>query len=58
MGYNVHDALKKVLIYVTLNSTFKIKIFLLDFELSSFFKMKHKICKEFVHFYTFIFIKK
>jgi len=58
MGYNVHEVLNKVVVYITLNSTLKINIFWYDFKLSSFFKMKHKICKEFVHFYKFIFNKK
>ncbi len=28
-----------------------------NFKLSSFFKMKNRICKESIHFYKFIFIK-
>jgi len=32
-------------------------IFWYDFKLSLFFKMKHKIYKEFVHFHKFILIK-
>ncbi len=54
MGYNVHDVLNKVVVYITLNSTFKNY----HFKLSSIFKMKHKIYKEYVHFYKFILIKK
>jgi len=44
--------------HITLNSTFQNNIFWYDFKLSSFFKMKHKNCKESIHFYKFIFIKK
>jgi hypothetical protein len=58
MGYNVHDVLNKVVVYITLNSTLKLNIFLYDFKLSSFFKMKHRIYKEFLHFYKLIFIFK
>jgi hypothetical protein len=58
MGYNVHDVYNKVVFYITLDSTFKISKIWYDFQLSSFFKMKHKIYKEFVHFYRFIFILK
>jgi hypothetical protein len=58
MGYNVHDVFKKVVVYIKLNSTLKNNIFGYDFKLSPFFKMKHKICKESLHFYKFIFIKK
>ncbi len=58
MGYNVHDLLKKVVDYVKLNSALKYMNFWYDFKLASFFKTKLKICKEFVHFYKFIFIKK
>ncbi len=58
MGHNVHDVLKQVVVYITLNLTLKINIVWYDFKLSSFFKMKHKICKENVHFYKFMFIKK
>jgi hypothetical protein len=36
----------------------KLNNFWYDFKLSSFLKMKHRICKEFVHLYKFIFIKK
>jgi hypothetical protein len=52
MGYNVHDVLKKVIVYITLNNFF----LGYDFKLSLFFKVKHKICKKFLHFYKFIFI--
>ncbi len=58
MGYNVHDVLNKVVVYITLNSTFKNNIFWYDFKSLPFLKMKHKICKEYEHFYKFIFIQK
>ncbi len=54
----MHDLLKKVVDYVKLNSALKYMNFWYDFKLASFFKTKLKICKEFVHFYKFIFIKK
>jgi hypothetical protein len=57
MGYNVYDVLYKVEIFITLIQLFKIKIFWYDFKLSSFFKMKHKIYKEFVPFLNYIFNK-
>ncbi len=57
MRYNVDNVLNKVVVYITVNSTFKINIFWYDFKLSSFFKMKHRIYKEFVHFYKLMFIK-
>ncbi len=56
MGYNVHDVLNKFVFYIALNST--LRVFWYDFRLSSFFKMKHKIFKESIHFYKFVFIKK
>jgi hypothetical protein len=58
MGYNVGDVLRKIVVYIILNSTLKNNIFSYDFKLSSFFNMKHKIYKESIHFYKFIFIKK
>ncbi len=57
MGYIVHEVLNKVVIYITLNSTLKINIFWNDFKLSSFFKMKHRFYKKYIHFYKFIFNK-
>ncbi len=56
MGYNVHNVLNKIVVYIRLNSTLKINIFWYDFKLS-FFKMKHRICKGFVHFYKLMLIK-
>jgi hypothetical protein len=58
MGYNLHDVFKKLYFILNRIQLFKINIFWYDMKLSSFFKMKHKICKEFLHFYKFIFIKK
>ncbi len=57
MEYNVHDVLNFLKIYITLNSK-STNIFWYDFKLSSFIKMKHKICKESIYFYKFILIRK
>jgi hypothetical protein len=45
------------LYYIKLNFL-KINIFWYDFKLSSFFKMKYRIYKEYVHFYKFILFQK
>jgi hypothetical protein len=45
MGYDLHDVLKKVVVYITLNSTLKNNIFWYDLKLSSLFKMKHKYAR-------------
>ncbi len=58
MGYNIHDVLNKVLNLLHQIQFFKINIFWYDFKLSSFFNMKQKHCKESIHFYKFISIKK
>jgi len=59
MGYNVHEVLRKILVYLY-KKTFKNfkSIFGYDLKLLSFFKMKHKIYKELTHFQKFIFIQK
>jgi hypothetical protein len=44
MGYNVHDVFIRIMVYNILNLTFKAHLFLYDLKLSTFFKMKHKIC--------------
>jgi hypothetical protein len=38
MGYNVHDVLNKVVVYITLNSTFKKKHILILFQIIIIFQ--------------------
>jgi hypothetical protein len=57
MAYNVHDVLRRVVIYYTRKKKFKKSIFGYDLKLLSFLKMKHKIYKELTHFQNFIFIQ-
>jgi hypothetical protein len=59
MGYNVHEVLRKILVYLYKKTFLKFKsIFGYDLKLLSFLKMKHKIYKELTHFQKFIFIQK
>jgi hypothetical protein len=54
----MHDVLNKIVVYITLNSTLKNEHFWYNFKSSSFFKMMHKIYKESIHIYKFMFISK
>jgi hypothetical protein len=56
MGYDVHDVLRKVVVYYTKNHKFIWKNY--DLKLLSFLKAKHSIYNESLHFQNFTFIQK